>query len=76
MKEKLTVTNEEAGKIGEAVGVISKLSERVLAGDLDITEEESERFLESAEALSDYPVSELMYYFAAASGEGNGDSND
>ncbi len=67
---KRLLTGNESGKVGEAVGVLIYVAERLLAGDFIFTDEQYAKIAEANEVMSDFTEEEQAELFALALKEG------
>jgi hypothetical protein len=67
---KRLLNGQESHKVGEAVGVLLYVAERLITGDADFTVEQYVKIAEANEVLSDFSVKEQAELFANAMKEG------
>jgi hypothetical protein len=67
---KRLLNEQESKAVGEAVGVMLYVAERLIAGDLEFTPEQYAKIAEANEVLSDFTVPEQAELFANAMKEG------
>ncbi|MGG3622851.1 hypothetical protein ABES25_04720 [Bacillus gobiensis] len=60
---KFLVTDEEAGRIGEAVGILSYAIEQINTGNMDFTAEQAVKIDQASEALAPYDSQQLKMFF-------------
>lgn len=57
------VTKEEADRVAYAVGVIEWVTEKVLKGDGDFTDEQGEKIVKATKVLDQYSAEEIVLFF-------------
>lgn len=64
------LNEQESKAVGEAVGVLLYVAERLIAGDFIFTEEQYAKIAEANEVMSDFTEEEQAEIFALALKEG------